>query len=100
MTKNLTMAFDDELLDALRVYAAERKTTVNALFRKHAESLLAESERSRAARAWMVAKARENMRRDEEREAARARGEDVGPDSTWRWSREETYAERQWPRDK
>jgi hypothetical protein len=95
---NVTLAIPDEQLARLRVYAAEKRTTLNALFRKHAEELLAESERSRAAREWMVAKGRENMRRDEEREAARARGEDVGPDSTWRWSREETYAERQWPK--
>lgn len=96
---NLTLAIDDEKLARLRIYAAEHKTTVNALFRKYVEQLLGESERSRQAREWMVAKGRENIKRDEERAAARARGEDVGPESTWRWSREESYAERQWPKD-
>lgn len=95
---NLTLAIPDEQLAKLRIYAAEKRTSVNALFRKHVEDLLTESERSRAAREWMVAKGRENLKRDEERAAARARGEDVGPESTWRWSREETYAERQWPK--
>lgn len=100
MAKNVTMAFDDDVLAALRIYAAERKTTVNAIFRTYADELLAESERSRKAREWMVAKVRENIKRDEERAAARARGE-VIEESTWRWNREDCYSGRrfEWPRE-
>lgn len=100
MTRNVTMAFDEELLDGLRIYAAENKTTVNALFRKHAQELLGLQKRRKEAREWMHRKGLENIARDEARAAARARGEDVGPEETWHWSREETYAERQWPREK
>jgi hypothetical protein len=96
---NLTLAMKDETLAQLRVYAAERRTTVNALFRKYADDLLAESDRSRKARQWMVEKGRENMKRDEERAAARARGEQI-EESTWRWNREDCYTGRrfEWPR--
>jgi hypothetical protein len=100
MTRNVTMAFDDEVLDGLRVYAAEKKTTVNAIFRAHANDLLGLEKRRKEAREWMHQKVQENMARDEEFAAARARGEDVGPEETWRWSREETYADRQWPKGK
>jgi plasmid stability protein len=35
MTKNITLALDDELLDQARVYAAKRGTTVTALVREY-----------------------------------------------------------------
>lgn len=96
---NVTLAMNDDTLAQLRIYAAERRTTVNALFRKYADDLLAEGERSRKARQWMVEKGRENVKRDEERAAARARGEPV-EESTWRWNREDCYTGRrfEWPR--
>jgi hypothetical protein len=97
MTKNITLAFDEEKLARLRVYAAQHRTTVNALFRKHADDLLDGDERRRKAREWMVNEALKNMARDAERAAARERGEAVH-EETWRWSREDTYAERTWPR--
>ena len=97
MTKNLTLALDEETLARLRVYAAQHRTTVNALFRKHANDLLDGDEKRRKAREWMANEARQNMARDAERAAARERGETVH-EETWRWSREETYAERTWPR--
>lgn len=99
MARNVTMAFDDGIIEGLRIYAAEHKTTVNALFRKHAEQLLAESERSRKAREWMVAKGRENMKRDEERAAARVEGGEA-EETGWRWNREDCYTGRrfEWPR--
>ena len=71
--------------------AAERRTSVNALIRKHMEEATSVGEKRRQARAWMAAKARENMAHDAERAAARARGEEVA-EETWRWSREETYS--------
>ena len=88
---NLTLAIDDEQLSRLRVYAAEKRTTVNALFRKHADDLLDGAERRRKAREWMVAEGRKNQASDEALAAARARGEAV-EEETWRWSREETYS--------
>ena len=98
MAKNVTMAFEDDLLDRLRIHAAQHKTSVNAIFRKHAEHLVGIDEKRREAREWMRQKALDNMARDADRAAVRARGEAVD-EETWRWSREETYAERQWPRD-
>jgi plasmid stability protein len=93
MTKNLTLAVDDDVLARLRVYAAQHRTTVNALFRKHADELLEGADRRKAARDWMVAKTRENIARDAERAAARERGEDL-VEETWSWSREATYSGR------
>jgi hypothetical protein len=90
MAKNVTLAFDEEKLAQLRVLAAKRRTTVNALLRKHVDELLDGDERRRKAREWMVAKTRENIARDAERAAARARGEDVD-EETWRWNREDSY---------
>ena len=97
MTKNLTLAIAEETLEKLRVYAAQRKTTVNAIFRKHAESLVGNDERRREARAWMVAKGRENMAHDAERATAGALREGDEPSI---WNREEIYAERlnRWPK--
>lgn len=37
--KNITLAIEDETLDAVRIYAAERKTTVNAIVRGHLEQI-------------------------------------------------------------
>ncbi len=37
---NLTLSIPDDTLARVRVYAAERKTTVNALIRKHMEDLV------------------------------------------------------------
>jgi hypothetical protein len=97
MAKNITLAFDEEKLAQLRILAAKERTTVNALLRKHVDELLDLDGRRRKAREWMVAKARENMARDAERALKRENGETVH-EETWRWSREETYAEREWPR--
>lgn len=95
--KNVTLAIEDEKLARLRVHAAQHRTSVNALIRQHIDELLDGDERRKAAREWMAAKGRENIARDAERAAARARGEHV-EEETWRWSREDTYAERQWPK--
>ena len=99
MNKNVTMAFEGDLLDRLRIHAAQNKTSVNAIFCKYAEHLVGIDEKRREAREWMRQKALENMANDAEFAAARARGEPV-EEETWRWSREETYADRQWPKEK
>jgi dsDNA-binding SOS-regulon protein len=87
---NVTLSMGDEQLTRLRVYAAQNRTTVNAIFRKHADDLLDGDERRKKAREWMVSKIKENIARDEERAAARARGEDID-EETWRWNREDCY---------
>ncbi|HEX7751364.1 MAG TPA: hypothetical protein VF440_03100 [Novosphingobium sp.] len=54
MTKNLTLAIDEGLLERFRLHAAERKTTVNALLRKHMEETVGLEERRRQAIAGML----------------------------------------------
>ena len=49
MTKNITLAIDGELLDRFRLHAAQRKTSVNALLRKHMEDSVGLEERRRSA---------------------------------------------------
>jgi len=39
MTKNITLAVDDEVLKKVRMLATAQDTTVNALVRKHLEAL-------------------------------------------------------------
>ncbi len=39
MTRNITLAIDEEVLNRARVIAARRKTTVNGLVRSYLESL-------------------------------------------------------------
>ena len=46
MTKNLTLAIDDDLLDKARVLAAMRRTTVNEMVRVYLQRLV-EQERER-----------------------------------------------------
>ena len=47
--KNLTLAIDERLLAKVRVIAAERKTTVNALVRLHLEQMARNEDRARLA---------------------------------------------------
>ena len=47
--KNITLAIDDQLLEQVRVIAAERKTTVNALVRLHLEQIARNKDRARRA---------------------------------------------------
>lgn len=54
MTKNLTLAVDEELLERFRLHAAERKTSVNALLRQHMEETVGLEERRRNAIAEML----------------------------------------------
>jgi len=54
MNKNVTLAVPAQLLDRYRLHAAERKTTVNALIRKHMEEAVGLEERRRAAISRML----------------------------------------------
>jgi hypothetical protein len=50
MARNITLAIDDETLDAVRVYAANHKTTVNGLVRDFLGSLAAQEDKTVRAR--------------------------------------------------
>ena len=41
MTKNITLAVEDEIIDEVRILAAEKKTTVNAMVREFLTSAVA-----------------------------------------------------------
>lgn len=63
MTKNITLAVDDELLERFRLHAAQRKTSVNALLRRHMEDAVGLEERRRGAIAQMLKLGRETTAR-------------------------------------
>jgi hypothetical protein len=52
--KNITLAIDDEVLDRVRVVAAEKKTTVNALVREFLADLAGRDERLAEARRQLL----------------------------------------------
>ena len=81
MTKNITLDVDEDVLASFRVHAAEQRTSVNALIRKHMADATGLAERRRQARAWMAAKSRENSANDE-----------TDAKHGWRWSREDHQA--------
>lgn len=97
MSRNLTLAVDDEVLAKYRVLAAKRKTSVNAMIRQHMEEAVGLAARREAAREWMLRKAEENMARD-------AANTQSGSDDRegWRWNREEIYSGPRfdWPRER
>ena len=49
--KNITLSVDDNELEAVRVYAAERRTTVNALVREYLGQLARQRTQAQAAMA-------------------------------------------------
>ncbi len=63
MAKNITLAVDDELLERFRLHAAQRKTSVNALLRRHMEEAVGLEERRRSAIAQMLKLGRETKAR-------------------------------------
>jgi len=76
MTKNITLAIDEDLLDKVRVLAAMKRTSVNELVRSYLARLV-EQERGK----------------DEAREELlRLMDESEGRIGDWRPSREETYS--------
>jgi hypothetical protein len=52
--KNITLAIDDEIIEKVRTYAAERKTTVNAIVRRHLEKIAAENDKRAEARLHLL----------------------------------------------
>jgi hypothetical protein len=83
MTKNITLAIDEEVLDKVRIVAAQRQTTVNGLVREFLSGIANEDVRRAQARKRLA-------------ELATNSQADLGPD--YRWNREELYAERVRPR--
>ena len=76
MTRNLTLAIDEDLLDKVRVLAAMKRTSVNEMVRGFLTRLVEqESEHDEATEA-LVKLARESK----------------GRMGDWRFSREETYS--------
>jgi hypothetical protein len=49
--KNITLAVDEKELEAVRIYAAERKTTVNALVRDYLGQIARQRDAAKAAMA-------------------------------------------------
>lgn len=76
MTKNITLAVDEDVLDKVRVVAAEKKTTVNALVRDYLGQLATEGNRSERARQRLL-------------ELIDKSQADMGPD--YKWNRESLY---------
>ena len=76
MTRNLTLAIDDSLLDKVRVLAAMKRTSVNELVRGFLTRLV-----------------KDEQEKDEAREdLLRLIDESEGRMGDWRPSREETYS--------
>jgi DICT domain-containing protein len=74
--KNITLAIEDEVLDRVRIVAAEKKTTVNALVREFLADLASRDER--------LAEARKQLLRLMDKSEGR-----MAPD--WKFDREETH---------
>ncbi len=73
--KNITLAIDDDVLDKVRVIAAERRTTVNAMVRDYLTSVAQLEDRTDRARRRI-------------RELAEKSTAEVGPIT---WKREDLY---------
>lgn len=76
MTRNLTLAIDDTLLDKVRVLAALKRTSVNELVRGFLTRLVDEETDHDEATEALLKLARESQ----------------GRMGDWRFSREETYS--------
>ena len=94
MTRNLTLAIDDSLLDRFRLHAAEKRTSVNALIRQMMEDAVGQEARRKESVRWMVEMAQRNI------DADAARDTSERDDTPLDLSRESTYAERlnRWPK--
>ena len=73
---NITLNVPDEVLDEARVFAAERKTTVNALVRDYLISVTSQKKRAKQAMAEL-------------REMSLKTGSRLGPD--WKFDRSSLY---------
>lgn len=85
MTKNITLAIDEDVLEKARVIAAKRRTTVNGMVREFLIGVTSEDERLAAARRELIDLAQNSQAR-------------LGPD--YKWNREELYEDRLFARHK
>ena len=76
MTKNLTLAIDEDLLDKARVLAAMRRTSVNEMVRQYLQRAVDDA----------------RQRDDAREELLRLIDESTGELGDWRPSRRKTYA--------
>lgn len=76
MTKNLTLAIDEDLLDRARVLAAMKRTSVNAMIREYLERLVQDERETDAVTQELLKLSAESPAR-------------MGD---WRPSREDTYS--------
>jgi hypothetical protein len=83
MNRNITLAIDEDVLDRVRVIAAERKTTVNGMVRDYLTRVATDEDRMADTRRRLIELA----------ETSTAR---LGPN--YRWNREELYEDRVLPR--
>ena len=58
MTRNITLTVDDEVLNKVREYAAERRTSVNALVRQYLTDIVQKEREADDAREALLALAR------------------------------------------
>ena len=91
--RNITLAVDDEVLAGYRLLAAEQRTTVNAMVRKHMEEATGAAARRRAALERLARVSHESEAFDEAHPA-------IDPAQGARFSREDTYTgpRFEWPR--
>lgn len=80
MTRNITLSIDEEVVRAVRIYAAKRDTSLNALVREYLGKLASQEEESQEQR-------RERARKELLRLAKRSNA--VVGEITW--SREDLY---------
>lgn len=94
MMKNITLAVDDELLARYRLLAAQHKSTVNAMVRRHMEEVTGAQEMRRDALERLAELSRRSEAYDEAHPLP-----DGGEEA--RFSRQETYSGRRfnWPRN-
>ena len=76
--KNITLSVDEEVLDKVRIVAAQRKTSVNALVRDYLVDLATADDRAEHARRRLL-------------ELAKASTADMG--SNYKWNRDALYEE-------
>ena len=74
--KNITLAIDDEILDRVRVVAAKKRTSINAMVREFLSEI--------ATRETKLSQARRGLLELMDRSTG-----DMGAD--WKWNREKTY---------
>jgi plasmid stability protein len=75
MNKNITMTIDETVLKKVRIFAAERRTSVNALVREYLDSLVAKERATDEARESLLNLAREK----------------AGDMGSQKWNREKLY---------